>query len=61
MMRRIISEAEKWKTGHPELVLPRAVDVGTSKEEGIASAAVHAADTLSEFLFQQVFAGLSVR
>lgn len=46
MMGRIIDEAETWKLAHPELVLPREVDVGTSMEEGIASAAVHAAATL---------------
>lgn len=49
-MGRIIDEAETWKLAHPELVLPREVDVGTSMEEGIASAAVHAAATLSELL-----------
>lgn len=51
-MGRIIDEAERWKGAHPELVLPREVDVGTSIEEGIASAAVHAAATLSEFCFR---------
>nr|AIT69996.1 pyruvate kinase [Dictyopteris undulata] len=46
MMRRIIDEAEKWKTTNPDLALPHNVVTNTSHPEGIASAAVHAADFL---------------
>ncbi|CAM9784343.1 unnamed protein product, partial [Discosporangium mesarthrocarpum] len=48
MMRRIIDEAESWKETHQELVLPTAniVRSGSCQNEGIASAAVHAAHTL---------------
>lgn len=49
MMRRIIEEAETWRRCNPDLVLPDAAEaVATSEMEGIASAAVHAADSLSE-------------
>lgn len=51
MMRRIIEEAETWRRYNPDLVLPDAAEaVATSEMEGIASAAVHAADSLSESL-----------
>nr|AIT70013.1 pyruvate kinase [Sargassum thunbergii] len=47
MMRRIIEEAETWRRCNPDLVLPDAAEaVATSEMEGIASAAVHAADSL---------------
>lgn len=50
MMRSIINEAEAWKASYPELVLPHTPEASsTSEMEGIASAAVHAADSLSEF------------
>lgn len=49
-MRCIIDEAESWRGSNPELVLPDAAEaLAASKMEGIASAAVHAAKTLSEF------------
>lgn len=49
MMRCIIDEAESWKGSNPELVLPDAAEPSaTSEMEGIASATVHAADSLSE-------------
>lgn len=51
MMRRIIDESEKWQNINPSMVLPRNVDVSSaSHAEGIASSAVHAADSLSESL-----------
>lgn len=51
MMRRIIDEAERWKVIHPELVLPREAKVASDEQaEGIASAAVHAAESLSELI-----------
>lgn len=50
MMRCIIDEAESWKGSNPELVLPDAAEPSaTSEMEGIASATVHAAHSLSEF------------
>lgn len=50
MMRCIIDEAESWKGSNPELVLPDAAEPSaTSEMEGIASATVHAARSLSEF------------
>ncbi|CAN0362207.1 unnamed protein product, partial [Hapterophycus canaliculatus] len=52
MMRCIIDEAESWKGSNPELVLPDAAEPSaTSEMEGIASAAVHAARSLSEWYF----------
>ena len=49
MMRCIIDEAESWKVSNPELVLPDEPEASmTSEMEGIASAAVHAAHSLSE-------------
>lgn len=49
MMRCIIDEAESWKGSNPELVLPDAAEAqATSEMEGIASATVHAAHSLSE-------------
>ncbi len=58
MMRCIIDEAESWKGSNPELVLPDAAEPSaTSEMEGIASATVHAAHSLSE-LFRPVI-GLS--
>lgn len=48
-MRCIIDEAESWKGSNPELVLPDAAEPqATSEMEGIASATVHAAHSLSE-------------
>lgn len=48
MMRCIIDEAESWKGSNPELVLPDAAEASaTSEMEGIASATVHAAHSLS--------------
>ncbi|CAM9582084.1 unnamed protein product, partial [Ascophyllum nodosum] len=48
MMRRIIYEAETWGRFNQELVLPHAAEVvATSDMEGIASSAVHAADSLN--------------
>lgn len=50
MMRCIIDEAERWRGSNPELVLPDAAEVAaTSEMEGIASAAVHAAHSLSKW------------
>lgn len=49
MMRSIIYEAESWRASNPELVLPAVAEVAaTSEMEGIASAAVHTAHSLSE-------------
>lgn len=50
MMRCVIDEAESWKGSNPELVLPDAAEPSaTSEMEGIASATVHAARSLSEW------------
>lgn len=61
MMRCIIDEAESWKGSNPELVLPDAAEPqATSEMEGIASATVHAADSLSESVAFSVSAPKSV-
>ena len=58
MMRCIIDEAESWKGSNPELVLPDAAEAqATSEMEGIASATVHAAHSLSESSHYALFRG----